>query len=477
MNIYIKILAIITMVAIFYEGFVIPLGNSRFQFCYVIFMLLLFITYLLGRGHKIINTIKFLYKKTPFKYLAFFVIWLYIDALILVLMGKAKILIFYYITFKLLLTSFLCYGISTFFIPRYISLKKSIQILIIIFIFINITALIGYIGEIYNISILKFFLNTFSNLKEVAQGITEMTDSISGSARLRGIFAEHGGFGKYILLFSPIVYKICLSKYKIFENVLFNKLIKIIIIPLSLFCVILTKSPMMLVFIFGFIFCYFFKHLLFYIKKFFIPLLISVLIIFLIFSTIDLDLQLQSTYLYRIVNTVTSINSFERFVIVEPSLASRIVSYVNSFNLFLKNPLLGFGYDNARFYMLNMFITSPLPLTGENMLSIKNAIENNVGIGFNRSLLSELLLETGLIGTFLYYLFLWKQMQYIDRIKPYFFGIERKFLEGLKITIIIVIALSFYLYNFATSYLYFFYGFICSYITQYYINKRNGRYK
>ena len=333
-----------------------------------------------------------------------------------------------------------------------------------------ITGFLGYLGDSYNITFLKAFVNFFSNLKETLQGSEIMLDTISGTARARSIFHEPGSFGKYILLFSPIMYKICLSKYKIFNNNFLNIVFKYSLIPLSIICIILTKSPIMLIFFAAFLICYFYKNIILLLKKYF--LIIFCGLISIIIGLQFLYIDLSNSYLYRIIITLSNIRSFENLVFLEPSLATRIVSYVNSFRLFLDKPFLGYGFDNARFYLAKYFLTSPLLLTQENKAMLQLALTTQQGMGINYSLITRLLSETGIFGTFLYFLFLYKHIKYIDKLKSHFQGIERKFLEGLKISILIVICLSFYIYSFATSYLYLYYGFICSYVTQYYINKR-----
>ena len=465
----IKFLLILSMFFLFFDGFILSLGNNHFIYYYTIFTISLLVLNITFNYKFIIKKIKFLYLKTPFKYLTYFFIWLFLDSIILIITQKATFLTFYYIFVKLLIPFILCYFISAFFIPKYISIKSAIKVLFFSAIIFIILGFVGYIGDTYNISFCSGIVNSFSNLKSILQNVEIMQDTISGSARMRSIFHEPGVFAKYILLSLPIILPITLSKYKIFENKFVNKSIKVSIIPLFIISLILTKSPIYLVFTLIFFLCYFYKQILIFIRKYFF--LIFVLFIILIPTISKLSIDLSNTYLYRITNVISSIKSFDMLVLVEQSLASRIVSYVNSFILFLKEPLFGYGYDNVRFYMTQQYINSPLTLTPENNLALQEALNSNQGCAFNRTLLWGLLSETGIIGTFLYFLFLYKNIKYIDKLKLYFQGIELKFLEGLKTSIIVVIATSFYIYSFGTSYLYLYYGLVCSYIVQYYINK------
>ena len=97
------------------------------------------------------------------------------------------------------------------------------------------------------------------------------------------------------------------------------------------------------------------------VKKFFIQFLfILVLIVYCLFN-----IDLSDTYLSRIVNVLTQIHSFEDFIQVESSLATRIVSYVNLICIFLKHPIFGVGLGNAGHALATQFLQSPLPLTPE----------------------------------------------------------------------------------------------------------------
>ena len=433
-------------------------------------------TYIVLINKKILLKIKWLVKYTPFKYLTIFILYLLISDAILICTNKANLLIYYYFFIKLFMSSMICYFIPALFIPKYFSIKTALKVLMLFCLFACVYAIIGYFGESFNINFIHKLINTFSNLKVEMCSLDIIKDDITGSIRARGIFHEPGSLGKYILLFSPILYNVCLSKYKIFNNAILNKIVKYSLIPLSIFCVILTKSPIMTIFLSIFFICYFYKTILYYCIKHCRLIVISICCFFAVCTFIGIDNSfLSHTYLYRIVNSLSAFGDIRILIKLEPSLAYRIISYVNSFLLFLKKPFIGYGYDNVRFFYYQQLLVSPLPISPEIAANIKEGISSNAGVTYNRSLLSGLLAETGLIGTFIYFMFLYKNIKYINKLIPYFYGIERNFLEGLKISIIIVIVLSFYLYNFATAYLYLYYGFICSFVTQYYCQRRIGK--
>ena len=462
------------MFFLYFEGFVFKIGTSLI-FYYIFIIILLLLLYILIDLKGFFKKIKFLYTKTPFKYLIYFMVFLFVDSIILVITGEASLLIFYYLIMKLFFPAVICYFVSALFVPTIISIRTSLKFLLLSMLFFIIFGFIGYIGDNYNVSLCKGIVDFFSNLKSLMQGNEIMLDAVSGKARMRSVFHEPGSLGKYILILSPILYKVCLSKHTVYTNKYLNAFFKSTLIPLSVFSIILTKSPIILIFYILFLVFYFYKEIITFLKNYFILLFFG--IVFFIQLSQNIDIDLTNSYLYRIINTISSINNFDRLVMVEQSLASRVVSYVNAFMLFLHKPFIGYGYDNARFAMLGQFLNSPLQLTAENQFHVNLAFTTNQGCAYNKSLLFGLLVETGLIGTFLYYLFLYKHIKYIDKLMPYFYGIERKFLEGLKISIIIVIIFSFYIYSFATAYCYFYYGFVCSFITQYYANMIKVKYQ
>ncbi len=464
MYIIIKILLILSIFFLFFEGFILPIGTSSYILYNNFIIISLFIFYVTIARKQFIKQLKILYKKTPFKYFAYFIFWLIADSILLIFQHKANLLIFYYLIGKLSVSTLFCYLISSVFIPKYLTIKSSIKILFSFIIFSFIFAIMGYLGDSYNIKLLQTPMNIFSNFKAALMNVEIMLDSVSGSARARGIFHEPGSFARFLFVFSPIIYSVCLSKYKIFDNNKINIIIKKSTIPLFVLCLILTKSPIFLIFTLIFSIIYF-KKQIFKIETAIILILSSVCIFY-------FQPDFENSYLYRIVNTISSINDFYSFSQIEPSLASRIVSYVNSFIVFLHKPFIGYGYDNVRFYLLNQFLNSPLPLTKENIVALEVGLTTNTGVPYTRSLLFGLLPETGIIGTFLYFLFLIKNIKFIDKLKNYFSGTELKFLEGLKLSIICIIATSFYIPSFATAYIYLLFGLICSFVMQYYFTQQ-----
>ena len=459
---------IITIISIFCNACVFLIANRPFFYFYLL-LFSLFIYVLFFYSKHFIKTLIKLYKYTPFKYYAWFIFWLIISACVVLVLKKASIAIFYYIFVKLFPVFLLCYLLSAYFIPKYLSVKQTIKLFTSLIWGILVIALIGFLGELYNVKILKEILNAISNVKFLAEGVDVIKDDTTGLPRARGVFSEPGGLGQFITIMLPIIYKLGFNKYCIYKNRITNRIIKNSLIPLAWICLICTFSPISLIFGIIISVIFFAKRIVFYIKKYISLLLIMVgsvitAVIFLfIFDLANIASLVQKSFLSRILTLGDAFRDYSLFVEIEGSLASRITSWTNSFILFLKSPIYGYGYDNVRFYMYKQFLNSPLPLTKENINNMIASLSDNIGVWYNRSLLFGLLAETGIIGTFLYFKFLFKNIEYAKLMLKYFTGIEVQFLSGMVGSIWIIILTSFYSNNFSVTYLCFLYGLFCSY--------------
>ena len=300
-----------------------------------------------------------------------------------------------------------------------------------------------------------------------------MTDENRILKRLSSVFAEPGWLGGFIFLNFPIIYNCCLSPYKIFKNNTINYLIKKTLIPLAWLNILFTFSPIWLIFCLLQIIIIFRKKITQSILniKFFgyaSTILLSLsLIIFMIFKLSNIKLEYNQ--IERITKTIISMASFETFVIVEPSLASRIVSYINLIRLFLDNWPLGVGLNNSRSLIIDIFQTSPVPMTMENLNNYKNAL-NTGKMQINSSILYLLLAETGVIGTFLFYLFIYKNIKYIKYINCKLDNsIITIFSKGIEGSLFAFLVYTIYDGLIANPYIWFMFGMVISYYS-YYIN-------
>ena len=463
-----KIFIIMTIVAIFCNACVFIIsGRPVFYFYFMLFPL--FIYYVASKREKIIKSLIFLYNNTPFKYYALFAGWLLLSAFILVCLNKANIIIFYYIIVKLFPTFLLCYLLSAFFIPKYISIKLAIKIFTSITFGIFVLAMVGFIGDLYNIPILSFPVDMISNIKRLHEGVESMTELVSGLPRARGVFHEPGGLGRFITICIPIIYQIGLSKYHIYKNKYVNFIVKKSLIPLAWASLICTFSPVSLLFVIIITAIYFAKSIIKYGKKNIIPIVATVFVTFviilliLIFNGQYFINLLSQSFISRILNVVINISNIETMAQIDGSMGSRLVGWTNAFILFLKRPIIGYGYDYSRFYMYDQLLRSPVPLVTETIQNMIRAVTYKVGVWYPSSLLIQLLVETGIIGTVLYLIFLFKNITFSKNMMKYFGGIEADFLKGMTGSIWIIIGTIFYTYCMALSFVCFIYGLFCSY--------------
>ena len=238
-----NILALIPLFLLFLPSFGFVVGNKGivlYYVCLVIFFVIITFTNL----KKYVKRILLLYKITPFKYVVYFVLWVLISGFINMLIGHYKFSVFiYYITSLILIDYCLTYLLTCFLYDnKKYNLKFLIKFLFIAYFFIFCFCLVEFIGKTFNISAIiniKLFL---SNLREVN------LDDIGQITRVSSVFQEPGWFGGFIFINMPIIYKICLSKYKLFENKFMNIIIKHSLVPLMLFNILVCQSAIWFVF-------------------------------------------------------------------------------------------------------------------------------------------------------------------------------------------------------------------------------------
>jgi O-antigen ligase len=297
-----------------------------------------------------------------------------------------------------------------------------------------------------------------------------MADETSGLPRARSIFGEPQNLGWFVFVSLPIYFKVCFGQYRIYKNKFWNIVIKKSLIPLAYVNAFLCMSPIALLAITILTLSFLGKSILKYIKKYMISILTTIVLVLGSISLIFIFAQdafmnfVESSFLARALNVIHSMKDFETLVEVEPSLASRITSFTNSFILFLKHPLMGLGYDNARFYMYDQFLHSPLPLTKENYGRMLVDVVTGSGTWFSKATLFTLLVDTGIIGTGLFYTFLIKSVIVANKIKNKFTGLEFKFIDGLRVSYIAMISVSFYLYMLFDTVQCFCFGLLCSFV-------------
>lgn len=431
--------------------------------------LLLLIVLLAINSKDVLNKIVFAVKKTPARYLCYFFSWIIFSNFVLCCTSIMNPINAIYFATRLFLFAITFYILPLCIIYKYISMRKFI---IFFFTMIFIAFLFGifhYIGDKLNISFMIDIVNFFSNRK--ADITLDMRDIISNKTRIRGFFHEGGSFASFIFFMMPIIYSLALSKNKIYRNKYINKIIKMLSIPLMWFCLILTKSPIYLVFSLILTIVYFHHRVLKFIKKF----KLQIIIFFIISSSTIINLRysndlrgiLESSYLQRITNTIESFGDLEQLAIKEGSLSIRITIFMTQIELFKTKPIMGYGMYNEKYYMHEQFMQSSMPKTQELLDILKdNSVRTKGVAGSGGTLFSTLLVDTGIVGFILYYLFLFKTVTHINFMLKYLNNIEYNFYYGIKCTIMSLIAISFYILSLENCYITLILGLIlpCQYM-------------
>lgn len=456
-------------------AFYIPGIDGVYLFFYIS-LYLSFVVFLLKDKVKFINTIIDIIKKTPLKYLILTFVLIIINTLFLSLISicsfgaSVKNIILRLLLAIIPVILFYCYTLC-----KYISIKKFIKVFLLLFWISLIIGFVAYIGQFFKIEFINNIFDFFANQRILAEKYGDISfGTLSnyedfGMPRLDNLHQEPSHYAQFLFLFLPFVYSFGSSKLKIFKNIFFNALIKKTLIPFTWISLILTFSPIFLLFGFLITIIYYHEKILYIIKRYYICLL--VLIFTILFLTYKIDLS--ETYLSRIINVLTNINTFDDFILVEPSLATRIVSYINCFCLFLKNFFTGIGIGNIANLIDEQYLTSPVSLTPEIISKNSMLIKTSKGF-FTTGFIYAYLAENGIVITTVLIMFYYKLLKKIN----YFINqykkrllFEESYLKFMKHTFIALLINSFYNLSLSSIYLFFIISLIISH-TYIYENKR-----
>ena len=208
-----------------------------------------------------------------------------------------------------------------------------------------------------------------------------------------------------------------------------------------------------------YILIFFRKEILKLLLKFLLPALIFSSII--IFSFLAyLQEHPENTVLSRINNVVLSMGNMESLISVEDSLATRILSTVNTYQAFTKVPVIGCGYGNTSNIMYRQYCVTKTPISQE----IFDNLYFRDNVGHSPNIFWGMLLQTGIIGTILLYVFFLKSIYLAYKIRKYFVQKDRLLLDSMIFVAINYIVISFY-WSFETySMMWFIFGLLNSYI-------------
>lgn len=449
MQINIKNLLYIPLILFFFPAFAVyaPFLNRGFYIFNII--TLGFCLFFCIKNYKDVQKvlIKY-YKKTPFKYYIWVLFAIIFNSIIcsiynfsLLINTILSILIYIIFTIVPMLIYFL------YIIEKYLTWENFIKNFLILFWINLIAGFISWLGAFFDIEFINKIFDIFANIRLLYDANTSYDlgmDSSNyfafGLPRMDNLFEEPSAYSRFLLCFLPMVYVIGSSKIKISKNKYLSWVIKKTLIPFTLLNIILTFSPIYLILSIFLTFLLYFKNLIKVIQNFYIPISIFIFLVTYCFFNIDLS----ETYLSRIINVLTKVKSFDDFILVEPSLACRVINYINSLYVFFEHPF-GVGIGNLSILIKQQLLNSPLPLTLEIQNKLYVAIVTNSRMGYNKGFIYYFLAENGIIifslFVYFYYLLMKKLKFYLKKYiknKDSFNYIIAKSLQGNGLSLMIL---------------------------------------
>ena len=448
-----KFLIWLFLISIFcFPAFSIPVGKPIHL--YFITSAILVIAFVILCKNYVFKIVQKLIRKTPSKYIFQFFLWLILDGLLLVVLGKYSLMHYLYYMITILLIIFInLYILPSLIMPKMISVNAFIKFLFMVYFFVCIMGVIQFFGEALGISIINNIFEFIDNTRFLASDTASLYED-----RLASVFEEPGWFASFMFLNLPIMYSMCESKYRIFTNNILNIIAKKTIIPLAWICIILTKSPIWLLFSLILTGLHFRKHLIHIFKKYFVLTIVLLFALYVVFNTQSIDLT--ETYLNRIAIFFTSITDWSTYVQDESSLSTRLVSYYYTIKIFLSNILLGVGLGNAKFYTLQAIFSDQIELPYEILNHIMELPANEKNFPLNGALFYDILSDSGLIGFVLFYRYLIKNIIVCKKVALMYMNKYRIFLMGLYEAFIAMLYVSIYDINYISVYIWIMLGLV-----------------
>ena len=448
MGFLLKGLFFLSIVLLFFQAFGFFVPNTGACFCFeVISISCLYLLFLSVYRFKVIKLLKNCLKYKFFKFYTALLLYIVFTTILLSFFGfytaSKSFYVFKYI--KLLIPMILIFFLPILGLVFHISLKKIIKIIYLTIYFVLLFGLLQYIIFLFEIPILYNLIDIVTNLRIIYEDLNECKVML----RVYSTFFEPSAFGQFIFIVLPIINSIYKTKYKIVNHPILNIILKKTIIPLTIFDIIATKSPIYLVLCFIEIFVLFLIDNFKYIKKYlFIYSIVFILIFSGLFSLSKTDMFNEvsnNSYLGRIKTTIETFSDPYEFSKKEPSLATRLYFYANQVEVFKRFPLFGCGIGNIDKYALITFgSTNNLVPTWENMNDYKKADKL---LPQAYSLVYTSLAEYGLIGFILLFLFWYQAFAQINKNIKYLDGLIKDFSVGIQGSLVSIAIISFYNLN------------------------------
>lgn len=451
MNTILRLICLISLILLFLPALCIPFGDKPIVVYYLsvtIFFIILIISKI-NIQKKIKNLIKF----SAFKYFLIFIAWCIFSGVINICFSNYSVRTYiYYIISLLLICYFLSYMLpATVYSYKLFNKKFLIKFLIIMYDSIFIIGLLEFIGKSFNISFLSL-------PSEILSSSVYFNENFIERNRVRSVFSEPGWYGTFVYLNIPFIYTFARTKYKIFSNKILNIALKNTLIPMLWINIIVTRSAIWLIFNILISIIFFRKYITNFVKRFYIYIfaIISFLILFIVIILNTLDLESVLGMYYRIIIVCSNLTHPEAITTLIPSLATRIISYAAILKLACANLILGIGIGNVQYHIAAIIEKNPV-LTPE--LAYNLQMSNITGkMKYSTAILYQYIAEIGLIGLGLFYYFIYKSYKYLNKIKPFFYGLNKEIIDALLFTHISIACILIYDVPVANYYIFFLLG-------------------
>lgn len=445
MKVNVKIIFVFAITYIFFllgefcikiASFVIPI----YFFIGSLYLLLLYLKY----SKTITRRLYSLSKTKVGKILLIFVLWTVLTIVISIFHGTFILSSFIsnYIGnfFNSFLFPFLI-GFLSITISQVKSYKTLTKILFITFFSILILGIIEYFGIKYNISCIKEIFSVLVNRISFLTSQDKIFIMAYNKPRIAAVFGEPGELANFLVVTSPIYFYLLKNQHTFVNNSIGTSFLKISLLILYITNLILTQSPINLVFAIIIIALFIterLKKLYISYKKYFLYSLCIIIPVISIILPLILNFDTSNNYLNRIIIVGQNLKSINNLILAEKSLGTRICSYEAQIRMGLDYPIFGVGYANMNSLWGKYVLNLPHYITDE---VYRYAIANTQKGG--AAFIWKIFAETGIIGVLLLYSFwltlLLKAKQVI------MFAHNNDIIKAFYYSMLIYICYSFYL--------------------------------
>lgn len=444
-NLYLKILYCISLVLTFFPLFVVYIkkGTNGNIVLVCITLLIFYGICCFANPKRFKFFVKRLLHLSTIKAYLCLLLFIILTTLIHICLGTYHAPISYYIVrmYRFFVGSILIYFMPVFGLFIGFKIKSIIKILYLTLYIILIANIIQYFSYILNIGITEQVINLFTNARSALYVYTE---GVKINFRVYAFFGEPSALGQMIFIFLPFLFNISFSPYSILKNKYLNFIIKQTTIPFLLAVLIFTKSPIYTLFcLIEFFILLVIKNKL-YIKQFIlylIPVLFMFCFVFITFNQ-QLEVFIENTFLDRLVKSFVNLTNIYTLIDVEPSLASRFISYYIQIVAFTHNIFFGCGLANIDVFINPFFLNIPnVPYTLENII-IYNTVSYTAYV--NKSMVYTTLAELGLVGCGFFIIFIATSIHLILKLIKLNTSLNKQVLLSILQSYFAIIFIAFY---------------------------------